>query len=326
VDAGEDAGTDAGEPDAGDDAGSDGGTDAGPDAGAADGGLDAGDPGVCAMASWTSSGFDRFVAPYEVDGERRLVNLSPRGVLLARDGGLELRSGLTGTLLQSVDAVVSRGAIAVSEDAGVQLLLDDGTLATWSAAGLVPVLALGGAGVLALDVRGSLYAWQADAGVLTRVSDDGDGGQVVEIVRVDAGPSLVTTNSTAVLGGQLLVHWLADGGAAILDRPWRSDAGVPLEALPRAVFASPDTIVAFARRCASPVMSCMPTDEETWVRVTDLLTGIVRWEAKVLPAGVTSRLEEAALVSLPASPGAVAALVQADFSALDAGYGLGAYL
>lgn len=326
---GGDAGGDGGA-DAGADGGADGGADAGgdPDAGAADGGFDAGpgdDGGVCALASWTSSGFDRFVAPYETDGERRLLNLSPRGVLLARDGGLELRSGMSGALLEALDVAPPPGAVAVGEDAGISLLLDDGTLATWSDAGLVPVLALGGPGVLALDVAGALYAWQADAGVLLRVRTDEDGGQRVDVVQVDAGgASLVTAGASAFLGGAERVTWLSDGGVDREAFAWWTDAGVRLSPLPRAVLATPDSVVAFARRCAQPLTSCLPTDEETWVRVVDPRTGVLRYEAKVLPAGLDSRLEEAALVNV--TPGSVAALVEADFSSLDAGYGVGAYL
>jgi len=315
------------------DAGMDGGADGGGDAGTDDGGpgdggaADGGAPGdgVCALASWTGSGFDRFVAPYEVDGERRLLALTQRGVLLARDGGLELRSGLTGGLLESLDVVPSPGGVAMADDAGLQLLLDDGTLGTWSDAGLVPVVSLGGGGVLALDVRGALYAWQADAGVLTRATPDGDGGLAFEVVVPDAGGlSLIAVSSGVVLGGRQGLRWLSDGGVATTDFRWSSDAGALLEALPRAVLASADSLVVFARRCASPVMSCLPQDEETWVRVTNLVTGGLRWEAKVLPAGVTARLEEAALVSV--TPGSVATLVQADFSELDAGFGVGAFL
>jgi hypothetical protein len=298
--------------------------DGGDDAGLSDGGdvgLDG--KGRCALASWTASGFDRFVAPYEVDGPRRLVNVSPRGVLLSRDGGLELRSGLTGALLDAVDAVVPPGAVAVAADAGIQLLLDDGTLAVWSDAGLVPVLALGGPGVLALDVRGALYAWQPDAGVLSRVTDDGDGGLRVDAVFPDAGnASLIATGTTVVVGGQTQVTWRSDGGADVRDLSWRSPAGVLHDALPRGVLASTDSVVVFARRCVFPLTSCLPEDEETWVRVTDARTAAVRWEAKVLPARAAARLEEAALVTL--SPGAVATLVTADFRAQDAG--LGAFL
>lgn len=323
--------------DGGDDGGADGGDDAGlpdggeVDAGVMDGGeLDAGpgdagldDGGRCALASWTASGFDRFVAPYEVDGPRRLVNLSPRGVMLARDGGLELRSGVTGTLLDSVDAVVPRDAVAVAADAGIQLLLDDGTLAVWNDGGLVPVLALGGPGVLALDVRGTLYAWEPDAGVLSRVTDDGDGGLLVDAVFPDAGnASLIATGATVVVGGQAQVTWLSDGGTDVRDLSWLSPAGVLHDALPRGVLASTDSVVVFARRCVFPLTSCLPEDEETWVRVTDSRTAVVRWEAKVLPANAAARLEEAALITY--TPGAVATLVTADFRAQDAG--LGAFL
>ncbi|GMU59920.1 MAG: hypothetical protein AMXMBFR34_16830 [Myxococcaceae bacterium] len=311
--------------DGGDDGGLDAGADAGADGGEVDGGEDAGDPGVCALASWTSSGFDRFVAPYEEDGERRLLNVSPRGVLLARDGGLELRARLDGRLLEALEAAVQPGAVAASEDGGLQLWLDDGTVATWGDAGLVPVVALGGTGVLALDVRGTLYAWQADAGLLSVLGDDGDGGLQVTVVRVDAGlPSLVSARSGLVLGGRQELWWLSDGGADFVDLSWRSDAGVLLYAEPRAVLASTDSVVVFAWRCAQPLTSCMPVDRELWARVTDLRTGAERWEVKVLPAGIESRLEEAALVNF--MPGSVAALVKADFSSLDAGYGLGAYL
>ncbi|MEW5743295.1 MAG: hypothetical protein AB1938_30580 [Myxococcota bacterium] len=329
LDGGADGGSDGGD-DAGlDGGGADGGEDAGLlDGGFEDGGLDAGpgdDGGVCALASWTSSGFDRFVTPYETDGARRLLNLSPRGALLARDGGLELRSLADGTLKDAVDAVPVPGGVAVSPDAGLVLWLADGTVAHWGDAGLVPVLALGGAGVLALDTAGALYTWEPDAGVLSRVTDEGDGGLALTAVRVDAGlSSVVVASDHVVVGGRQQVRWLSDGGTDFVDLSWFSDAGVLLEAEPRGVLASTDSVVIFARQCVSPLMSCLRVDQELWARVTDLRTGAVRWQAKVLPAGIESRLEEAALVNF--MPGTVATLVKADFSGLDAGYGLGAYL
>lgn len=330
-DAGDDGGADAGAPDAGpSDGGLDGGTD---DAGADDAGVDGGtldagedDGGVCALASWTSSGFDRFVVPYEFDavgGPRRLVNLSPRGVLLALDGGLELRTGMTGTRIDSVEVVPSPGGVAVSPDGGIQLLLDDGTLTTWTASGLVPVLALGGQGVLALDVRGTLYAWEPDAGVLSRVRVLDDGGVAVDALHPDAGNgSLIATGVSVVAGGRQQIVWLPDGGTSERDLTWTSPAGVLQDALPRGVLASSDSVVVFARRCVFPLMSCLPADEETWVRVTDSSSGALRWETKVLPAGASARIVESALITY--TPGALATLVEADFAAQDAG--TGAYL
>jgi hypothetical protein len=313
-------------PDGGADAGLDGGGHGRPDAGP-DGG-DAGlpdDGGLCALASWTSSGFDRFVTPYETHGARRLLNLSPRGALLAHDGGLELRSLIDGALRDTLPVRSVPGGVAVSNDAELFLWLEDGTIANWTDAGLVPVLALGGKGLLALDALGALYAWEPDASVLSRVTFEDDGGLLVSPVRVDAGaPSLVSASTSLVVGGQQQVRWLVDGGVEILDISWRSDAGGLLEAEPRGVLASPDSVVVFARQCTSPLTSCPSVDQETWVRVTDRRTGALLWQAQVLPAGIASRLEEAALVNF--RPGTVATLVKADFSSLDAGYGLGAFL
>jgi hypothetical protein len=85
------------------------------------------------------------------------------------------------------------------------------------------------------------------------------------------------------------------------------------------VLASPDSVVAFARRCPAPLTSCLPAAEETWARVTDSSTGLARWEARVLPADAGGRLEEVALIA--GARGAFAALVQADFAAQDAGAG-----
>jgi hypothetical protein len=300
--------------------------DGGADAGLSDGGAgDAGeaDGGVCALASWTASGFERFVTPYArdaVEGPRRLLNLSPRGVLLATDGGLELRRGTTGALVDAVAAQVQADAVAVAADGGVHLLLDDGTLALWSQAGLTPVLSLGGPGVLALDVLGALYAWDVDAGVLSRVLSLDDGGLEVTALRPDAGGgALIAVAATAVVGGRQQLTWLPDGGVEARDLSWTSPAGVLQEALPRGVLASPDSVVAFARRCPAPLTSCLPAAEETWARVTDSSTGLARWEARVLPADAGGRLEEVALIA--GARGAFAALVQADFAAQDAGAG-----
>lgn len=296
------------------------------DAGASDGGgMDGGgadDGGVCGLASWTGTGFERFLAPY-VEGEagvaRRLVNLSARGVLVARRGALELRDGTTGALVGSLDVDVAPGAVAVGPDGVIEVAFDGGERLGWSAAEVSSRPAMEGVEVLALDGVGALYGWAPGAGRLLRATHLDDGGVFTEDVFTGVdGASLVTAGGRALVGGREQVRWLGDGGVERVDVSLGFAPALPDVPLARGVFATGDATVVVGRRCPSPLISCGPEVEETWARVWEP-SGQALWEVMVVPGEVQGRVAEAALVG--AGPGAFAALVQAD-----TGAGVGAWL
>ncbi len=294
ADAGEvDAGdVDAGELDAGD-------IDAGDveDAGASDGGADdAGFSMVCSLTSFTGTGFERFTWPYEDGQPRSLRAVSNAGVLLAVDGGLELRSQATGALRHALWADLGGQQWALGSEGAFVIL--DGGLSEWVDGG-VRLLADVGAG--ASLVRGNaLLSWNASSGLLTEVTLLADGGaerRDVMVTGVSTSP-LITADGLAIFPGYGRVRMEADGGADALT--WDlSDAGVIDEL---ASLASLGTMNGFFSRCDG---GC-----ETWVRNIDLLTGAARFEGRVLRGEQPSRIITSSLVDN--ARGAFVVLVRED--------------
>jgi hypothetical protein len=211
VDAGEvDAGAaDAGLPDAGlDDAGA-------PDSGLVDAGLtDAGIDGgvlVCGLSSFTGTGFLRFTRPYDDELPRRALAVSPEGVVVWRDGGLEVRSTVNGLLRFETLFGGGRSQVAIARS-GIYFV-ENGTLQEWVDGGLRTLAAVEPAAQLAKGE--ALFTWDADAGLLRRFDVSDDGG--VHAVSVSAGAglpgSLGVSNATAVLGGAGRLTLFDDGGS-----------------------------------------------------------------------------------------------------------------
>lgn len=288
--------------------------DAGPpagDGGSSDAGHD-GDAGVrCALASFTGTGFERFVVPFDAGARPAVWAVTPRGVLLADDAGLSLHSTQHGGALARWDVgPVGREQVVVHTD-GVLAVRGDGALLRWSDAGL-EVLADAGVGA-SLAQAGALFAWDADAGVVTRVALLHDGGTEVTHVAAPGaeGPGFSAGAGSLVLGTAAALRLEGDGGAAAWSLDWAEPDGGRLTPSPAPVLVGDDAVTVFFRRCAPPLTSCPPVGEETWVRAVGRVTGATLWEARVLPAGARSRLVEAVALDV-GLPGAVATLVQGE--------------
>ncbi len=294
------------------DAGSDGGTDGGPD-----GGDDAGTPsdaGYCALASFTGTGFERWTAYYGDPIARRLIQVSPRGVVLLQPGALEVRLLSTGapTLIplegQAVPRGIAQGAqlelwALVGSDAGTRLL-------RWGDGGLLPSVPLdAGVSLLAVDENGSAWLYSPEGGALGGLQASSDGGWSLQWRTPGVGVSSLTVSEGVVVAGGRHVLRTDDGG--LLSYPWVSSSDAGLELLERPMVTGDGAGLAFYKECSSPVMSCLDADKATWVQAFSLADGAFLWRAQVLPEGVAGRVEEVALTGI--KPGAVAALVQVSF-------------
>ncbi len=192
------------EPDGGEDF--DGGEelDGGEDGGEVDAGPAPPLPEVCSLISYTGSGFDRFSYVYEDESSREVLAAGTPGVLLKRDGGLELRAPSSGELL----AELPSGEWALGET--LFLITDGGLTQWWDDAG---TRFLGEAsGRLA---RGdALYAWNGDAGMLVRVELLEDGGvdrREVLLPQIDT-QTILTAEGRVVLPPHSIVTFEEDGG------------------------------------------------------------------------------------------------------------------
>lgn len=273
--------------------------DGGADAGELDAGLDAGAALVCGLSSYTGSGFERFTQAYEDDAPRTLVAINDDGVVLWRDGGLEVRASNSGALRQSYpyfgtreQLVVTRTSLITNDDAGLHLRTDGG--AQW----------LGWGDVGAELARSSaLFTWNSDAGVLTRYDTLDDGGLQVLSVTFDAGLSarLAVSGDVAVFGGEARAQVRDDGGVEFVAFDWR-DAGPVSRVFEGQTLVSSSVTNVFFERCDG---GC-----EQVVRAFDTQTGASLWEVPVITARTPGTMLTSALVAVPV--GGVMSVVRLD--------------
>lgn len=252
----------------------DGGGDGGADAGEPDAGLDAGHPLVCGLASYTGTGFERFVRPYDDDAPRAVWGVNGAGVLVRRDGGLELRSPVTGGLRSELELELERSLLVLERerlffwaDGGVQIWVDGGVSLL---AELEQPTAMG---------RGSaLFAWNPDAGLLTRLELLGDGGvDRKELSTTGVGSAaLAVAGNTALFGAVGRARLDASGSASVELFDW-SDAGAT-RFLEELTLSSAQATNVFFLRCDG---GCGGPEQETGVRVFDTDSGLPLWETVV---------------------------------------------
>jgi hypothetical protein len=304
---------DAGATDAGD-AGDAGAADAG------DGGADPTDGGTCALISYTSNGFERFTQKFVDQRERALLHIANKGAaLLDADGGLELRSTATGSLIWRVElpgSVLPRGvASSAAGDPWAVVGTSDGGALLMRAVdgGVQPLADLGAPGQqLALDERGGAWFASTSAGTIGWLPGLNDGGIFPSPLWTASAPdaataTLATATFEAVPGNRQL---FADDAGVIATFDWTDDAGEPLQVLERFTLMSTQRTSIFYKLCPQPLMSCNPGDEELWVRSFSMQTGDIVDDVRLAQSGSTSSVVEAALLDLTPFPPGVLTLVQ----------------
>jgi hypothetical protein len=309
VDAGvPDAGVfDAGAFDAGEDGGLDDGglddgglDDGGLDAGEVDAGFDAGafEPAVrlaCSLTSYTGTGFERFdrdggVQPNDYgDGElRSVIAVNGGGVILARDGGLELRSPTTGALRSELLLRAARSLIVVERER--VLFWADGGVQAWVDGGVTFLASV--AEPAALGKGAALFSWSPDAGLLTRFALLADGGLESQPLSIGGVTSnaLAVTENVMVFGssGRGRFDGLFDGGFVAFD--WSTT--------PVSQFLDEQTLTSslatnvFFRVCDG---GCGGPDDETHVRVFDP-AGDELWQVAVINQSFPGQMLATSLV------------------------------
>lgn len=271
------------------------------DAGASDAGdpdageVDAGRPLVCGLTSYTGTGFERFVYPYEDEAPRAVWAVSAAGVLVVRDGGLELRSPMTGALRFSLEEVPERSRLVVARER-VFLWRDGGVLA-WRDGGLDEVAPLGGP--VALARGNALFAWNPDAGLLTRLVFLSDGGlerSEHSLAGVET-PTLSVSGDSVTLGATGRLHTQSDAGFVRFD--W-ADAGAE-RVLEDWTLSSDTATTAFFERDGGAW---------TFARVFDAASGESLWSAPLTTPVSPGRLVLTTLIDAPR--GTFTALVRSE--------------
>ncbi len=281
-----------------------------------DGGVDAG----CFLASFTGSGFQRFLVPLPDASYSRLAQVGDGGVVLVTDQALWVHSPGSGAALASYPysaltppdagpalARTAANRLARAEGGELYAAFDwwsapdagDGGPASFAGQTLVRLAQDGGreelsvpkgrGSQLALDIEGGLQLYGVEGSRLTlRESDGGrtftDGPDQAADV-----PALLSVGQRVLLGGRYL--YALDGG--LVADLGAADAGLR-ERLPHYAVAGRGLTYLFERRCLPEASSCMPEALAPFVRAYDNSTGALSWVASLAeqPGGVV--LESAA--------------------------------
>ncbi len=270
------------------------------DAGAEDAGIpDAGGPDwrlSCSLLSYTGTGFERFerdggVQPndYQDGAPRSVWAVNAAGVLLRRDGGLELRSPVTGGLRDQLSFAPARSLVVVERDR--VLFWADGGVQAWVDGGVSLVASVAEPTALGRGV--ALFTWNPDAGLLTRLQFLSDGGvdrQELAVAGVNTSALAVTENYAAFGSiGRARLDGVNDGGLVLFD--WSTTyASVFLDEQTLSSTLATDV---FFLRCDG---GCGGPGQETHVRVFNTATGTALWEAAVLTPAFPGQLLATTLV------------------------------
>ena len=283
------------------------------DAGAADAGFDAGTRAqlTCGLTSYTGTGFERFErdggrqpSDYEDDAPRTVWGVNSQGVVLRRDGGLELRSTMTGALRDSLWLEAPRSLVVIERDR--ILFWSDGGVQSWADGGVQVIAALDEPASMA---RGEvLFAWNADAGVLTRISFVDDGG----LERQDVATTGITTTALSAVRNEAI---LGPVGRVSTDG---RDAGLVLfdwSTLPVSRFLDDQTLSSatasdvFFLTCDADA-GCGRPDDQTRVAAFNPSSGALLWEVPVSTPAFPGTILSTTLVDT--RPGAFLAVMRAD--------------
>lgn len=213
----------------------------------------------CALSSFTGGGFERYTLPYDDGARRELLGVSNAGVLLAADGGFELRGTTASALMLDV---LPPGPWALGSD--MVLISFDGGVSMWTQADAGLRWLTDAQGTLALG--DALFVWNADAGLLSRVGLLEDGGVDRRDVMLEgAGEELVTSDTYAVFPGFGDVWFELDGGTTVQ----RFDAGAVLA---NETLAARGVMNVFDVRCFGDEDAGIDAGCGTWVRGFSLST------------------------------------------------------
>jgi hypothetical protein len=283
----------------------DGGLD---DGGAVDG-RDGGPDTECAVVSYTSTGFDRFIT--RVPEAESLTAVGPGGVILRVDGGLVFRSRSMGTFLGGWQTgPLEASQVAMLGDGGVVVALwaDAGTHVVVTSPMAVTPLAFveGPVSHVATGLDDSVFA-VARGAVVYRFGTEADGGFRRDEMILDAGVLSLALADDVVVASTNLTRLTLGAFEAPIALEGPLDAGL----LEREVIITPSTVFRFFKGCRVLAMSCLAVDTVTWVRAFSRNTGVLLWEDTVLPAGTGGRLIEATALRVPGGvESALAAIVE----------------
>jgi hypothetical protein len=271
------------------DAGRDG--DAGFDS---DGGLDAGP--FCALVSYTSTGFERFVTPLAADENARVLSADLTRVTVASDAQVSVFSPTKGQRLEALNPPpLSGSSLATSADFTLSwLAAEDGGTALYSVTdgGTFKVATLPGSfSALAIDPNGSRWA-SANDGRLWALRSDGG----IFETRADAGASEFSVAQNLLALGSS--HLLTLSGDTVTEQRFAPTAG-RYEPLTRETLLSAESAVVFFEQCPNPLTSCVSSVRELWVRAVDSKTGAVKWDAPVGSPSTNTVLRDAVMVAVP---------------------------
>lgn len=248
---------------------------------------------VCALSSFTGGGFERYTLPYDDGARRELLGVSSAGVLLAADGGFELRGTTASALMLDV---LPAGPWALGADR--VLVSFDGGVSVWTQADAGLRWLTDAQGTLALG--DALYVWNADAGLLSRVEWFDDGGvSRADVTLAGAGEELLTSDTYAVFPGFGDVWFETDGGVTVQ----RFDAGAPS---PQQTIAARGVMNVFEVRCFGDEDAGIDAGCATWVRGLSLSTTEEQFSGRVTDGALL------ATTTIDPVPGVFAALVFED--------------
>jgi hypothetical protein len=259
-----------------------------PDAGLDGGEVDGGDGGMCALLSWTTSGFDRYRT--RLGEARALVNVSPRGVLLLGDGGLELYALGNGALVDTAAVAAQLDTVGYAPNGALLFVRDDGEVQSWTNGAVTTVGQLGEGGALAIDRAGGVFSWSG-GGLLNHLSFAGGATRLGAVAMDPDERSLTAVGYRAVVGLHTAVT-MAPAGVVVM--PLQQDDFVQsLE--PRGVLQTGTEVAFFTRRCPVPLVTCADTERTAWVSLNELTGGSREWTTEVFGPGQGVRLIEPAL-------------------------------
>ncbi len=258
--------------------------------------VDVSDAGSCALVSYTSTGFERFVTRLPTGETGSVLSGDLTQVLVALDAGVWRYSPTKGLSLDEVAPrpLTSSSLATASDWALTWLAKSDGGISVWSRqdGGTVELrrfedeyasLAIDSNGTRWLGATtGKLYAFQQDGGS--------------QVLFADAGATAFSVSRTALSPSATQLLTLT--GDVVTSYDVSAIAG-RYEPLSNEMLLSDGLGLVFFERCPNPLTSCMVSVRELWARAIDLSNGSTKWDTLVGKPGTPAALRDAVLVDVP---------------------------